>query len=198
MLVKNGICFNCCNSAEYSSKNCPEKVVCSVCAGDSHPSALHIDYSRPQGGEKRENTEIKKTVNNNCAQICGVDPGGGHVPRQIWSRYPQEELCNYVRTYALIDDQSKCSLAKSELFDLLGIKTETKNFKLETCSGVKKNMTSRVAKNLLVTSVDDSTTHQLPPVIECDAVPDNRNEIATPDIVNQFSHLKTLLVTTQN
>lgn len=41
----------------------------------------------------------------------------------------------------------------------------------------------------LVTSLDDSTTHQLPPVIECDAVLDNRNEIATPDIAKRFPHL---------
>lgn len=50
-------------------------------------------------------------------------------------------------------------------------------------------MTSRVAKNLLVTSLDDSTTHALPPIIECYAVPFNRNEIATPDIAKQFQHL---------
>lgn len=61
-------------------------------------------------------------------------------------------------------------------------KTETNNVKLETCSGAK-NMTSRVAKNLKVASVDDNATHQLPPIIECDAVPDNLNEIATPEIV---------------
>lgn len=189
VLVKHGICFKCCNSAEHFSKNCYEKVACSVCASNSHPSALHIDYGRPQGGEQKENSETKKTVNNKCAQICGVIPGGKSCSKTILVKvYDRENPDNFVRTYALIDDQSNCSLAKSELFDLLGIKTETKNFKLETCSGVR-NMTSRVAKNLLVTSLDDSTTHQLPPVIECDAVPDNRNEIATPDIAKRFPHL---------
>lgn len=162
VLVKHGICFKCCNSAEHFSKNCYEKVACSVCASNSHPSALHIDYGRPQGGEQKENSETKKTVNNKCAQICGVIPGGKSCSKTILVKvYDRENPDNFVRTYALIDDQSNCSLAKSELFDLLGIKTETKNFKLETCSGVR-NMTSRVAKNLLVTSLDDSTTHQLP------------------------------------
>lgn len=56
VLVKHGICFKCCNSAEHFSKNCYEKVACSVCASNSHPSALHIDYGRPQGGEQKENS----------------------------------------------------------------------------------------------------------------------------------------------
>lgn len=96
-------------------------------------------------------------------------------PRQFSSRCMLEKIQTifFVRTYALIDDQRNCFLAKSELFDLLGIKTETKNLKLETCSGVR-NMITRVAKNILFTSLDDSTTHQLPPVIVYDAVPDNR------------------------
>lgn len=102
MLVNNGICFKCCNPAEHLSKNCSEKETCSVFASDSHPSALHVDYNRPQGGEEKENTETKKTVNNKCAQICSVIPGGKSCFKTILVKvYPWEDPSNFVRTYAL-------------------------------------------------------------------------------------------------
>ena len=50
-------------------------------------------------------------------------------------------------------------------------------------------MTSRIARNLVVASVDGKTKHTLPPIVECDEIPDNRNEIATPDLAKQFPHL---------
>ena len=41
---------------------------------------------------------------------------------------------NFVKTTALIDDQSKCSLAKNELFDLLNVNSEIRDYKLQTRS----------------------------------------------------------------
>ena len=40
MLVKHGICFKCCNSAEHFSRNCNENVTCSVCASNSHQLSM--------------------------------------------------------------------------------------------------------------------------------------------------------------
>lgn len=109
MLVKHGICFKCCNSAEHFSRNCNEKVTCSVCASYSHPSALHVDYTNPQCGEKRQDTEAKTTVNNKCSQICGVVSGGKSCSKTVLVKvYPQGKPDNIVKTYALIDDQSNC------------------------------------------------------------------------------------------
>ncbi|XP_062587040.1 uncharacterized protein LOC134248654 [Saccostrea cucullata] len=189
ILVRHGICFKCCNSIEHFSRNCNEKVTCSVCASDAHPSALHVDLGSPQGGERRQDPETKATVNNKCAQICGGIQGGKSCSKTILVNvYPQGEPNNFVKTYALIDDQSNCSLAKSELFEMLNINSETKDYQLQTCSGVK-TMTSRIAKNLVVTSLDGRTKHLLPPIVECDHIPNNRDEIATPALARRFQHL---------
>lgn len=83
ILVKHRICFKCCNSSEHFSRNCTEKVSCSVCACDSHPSALHLDNNDPQGGEKKRESETKTTVNNKCARICNDIPVGNRVLRQF-------------------------------------------------------------------------------------------------------------------
>lgn len=50
-------------------------------------------------------------------------------------------------------------------------------------------MTSRIAKNLTVASMDGSTEHMCLPIVECDEIPNNRNEIATPAIARTFQHL---------
>ncbi|XP_062602313.1 uncharacterized protein LOC134264026, partial [Saccostrea cucullata] len=189
ILVRHGICFKCCNSTEHFSRNCNEKVTCSVCASDAHPSALHVDQRSPQGGERKQDSETKATVNSKCAQICGGIQGGKSCSKTILVNvYPQGEPNNFVKTYALIDDQSNCSLAKSELFEMLNINSETKDYQLQTCSGVK-TMTSRIAKNLVVASPDGRTKHLLPPIVECDDIPNNRDEIATPALARRFQHL---------
>lgn len=102
--------------------------------------------------------------------------------------YRQDNPYHTVKLYALIDDQSNRSLAKSELFDLLNINSEPKDFQLQTCSGVN-SMTSRIGRNLMVSSLDGNTIHRLPPTVECETIPDNRKEISTPDVGNQFPHL---------
>ena len=129
ILVKHRICFKCCNSAEHFSRNCTEKVTCSVCASDSHPSALHSEHRSSQGGEKGHDGDTRTTVNNKCAQICGTISGGKSCSKTVLVKvYPKGEPKNFVKTYALIDDQSNCSLAKSDLFDMLRIKFETKEY----------------------------------------------------------------------
>ena len=37
--------------------------------------------------------------------------------------------------------------------------------------------------------MDGSTEHLLPPIVECDEIPNNRNEIATPAVARKFLHL---------
>ena len=148
-----------------------------------------MDYKSPQGGEKRQESESKTIVNNKCSQICGVIPGGKSCSKTVLVKvYTQENPDNFVKTYALIDDQSNCSLAKSELFDMLNVNSEIRDYQLQTCSGVK-TMSSRIAKNLIVASMDGSTEHLMPPIVECDEIPNNRNEIATPAVARKFLHL---------
>ena len=53
----------------------------------------------------------------------------------------------------------------------------------------KINTSSRKASDFVVESFDGSMRLDLPPLIECDQIPDARDEIPTKDIVNHFLHL---------
>ena len=81
----------------------------------------------------------------------------------------------------VIHDQSNCSLAKSKLFDLLSIKGETFLYTLRTCAGTTQTE-GRHAKDLVIKSLDGYKQHLLPTITECNAIPDNKDDIPTPDV----------------
>ena len=99
--------------------------------------------------------------------------------------HPEEKI----RTYVVIDDQSNCSLAKPKLFELLNIDGGTTSYTLKTCAGTSK-LEGRCAENLVIESLDRRKVHTLPSIIECDAIPDSKEEIPTPAVGRAHPHLK--------
>ena len=50
----------------------------------------------------------------------------------------------------------------------------------------------RLASELIIESIDGSAKFKLPNLIECDQIPNIRDEIPTPDIVRHHKHLEDL------
>lgn len=94
-----------------------------------------------------------------------------------------------VKMYAVLDEQSNKSLAKSEFFDLFNIQTSSTPYTLRTCSG-KMDTSGRRGTNFILESVNGKLHLPLPPLIECDMVPDDRAEIPSPEIALHHPHLK--------
>ncbi|XP_013856435.1 uncharacterized protein LOC106512341 [Austrofundulus limnaeus] len=90
--------------------------------------------------------------------------------------------------YAVIDEQSNRSLAKSEFFNLFDIDSSPIPYTLKTCSG-KAQASGRRAVNFFIESMDGKVNLQLPPLIECDSVPDDRTEIPSPEMAQHHPHL---------
>lgn len=67
--------------------------------------------------------------------------------------------------YAVLDEQSNKSLAKSEFFHLFNITTTSDPYTLKTCSGVTKGKDRR-ATNLMIESMDGKIQLPLPSLIE--------------------------------
>ena len=47
----------------------------------------------------------------------------------------------------------------------------------------------RKAHGLIIESTDGAVQHRLPPLIECEHIPDSREEIPTPDVARRYAHL---------
>ena len=111
----------------------------------------------------------------------------------------------------MTDDQSNSTLGRPELFDMLRIEGEEIPYVRSSCNG-KIQSSGRIAhntrgawltqegctitekeRNLITESFDSSIALDFPVVTECDHIPDNRNEIPTPDITRHYDpHLQNL------
>ncbi|XP_062583636.1 uncharacterized protein LOC134245361 [Saccostrea cucullata] len=63
------------------------------------------------------------------------------------------------------------------------------DYQLTSCAGVT-DMLGRQARNLTVSSLDGSSSVDIPIVIECNHISDIRNEIPTPDVARSYTHLQ--------
>lgn len=91
--------------------------------------------------------------------------------------------------YAVLDEQSNKSLAKTKFFNLFEVKASSNPYTLKTCSG-KTETSGRRAANFIIESMDGKLQLPLPTLIECDMVPDDRTEIPSPEIAHHHPHLQ--------
>ncbi|XP_063397214.1 uncharacterized protein LOC134681506 [Mytilus trossulus] len=204
LLKDKNICFRCCESNTHIQRNCPSSgtVKCDICSSN-HATALHVDnfqrnFNTPpialssNGGESAQNSEPNSStpvVKAMCSQVCGDYFSGKSCAKTVLvTIYQKNQRANAVKTYALIDDQSNRSLMKPELSALLNAQGEEISYTLSSCSG-KVNITGKKISNLIVESLDANVALDLPPLIECDGIPNIRSEIPTPEIAAYYNHL---------
>lgn len=94
-----------------------------------------------------------------------------------------------LRVYAIIDEQSNSSLISSELADELGILGPQEKYYLSTCTSEKEVKYGRRVTNVNIQS-PSGTAADLPTLIECDGIPQDKREIPTPEMARRFSHLE--------
>ncbi|VDI60777.1 Hypothetical predicted protein [Mytilus galloprovincialis] len=172
-------------------------VQCAVCGNKRHATAMHIDRytqnrtkadnKKPLTADGGEHSEDNVTVK--CTTLCGdIRVGrscGKTVLVDVYSPNAPEKS---MRVYAAIDDQSNRTLITSELFDDLGIQGQHAQFNMSSCNG-NSTMKCRVANSICVRSIDGKSTFELQDVIECDSIPSELPEIATPEVASAYSHL---------
>ena len=209
-IKEKGYCFKCCDSVEHKSKDCKTEIKCSACQSTRHPSALHIDHkpvhlecppvSSPplplqtnlqsasplqfQGGERPMSGE---PVVSKCTQICGDTFEGKSCAKIVLVKvYHKDDPQHFIKTYAMLDDQSNRTLAKSDFFHLLGIDS---NQVMSSCTGTKLT-SGQIANGYVVEALDGSSKMKLPSVLECNEIPNIPGEIPTPEVARYHSHLR--------
>lgn len=197
-LKEHRICYRCCGSVQHIAKDCKAAVKCSECDSPKHISALHpgpmpvpksATTETDEQNKDEEQTENTTSVISKCTEVCGQS----NSPRScskicLVKAYPEGQKDRAIRMYAVIDEQSNRSLAKTEFFNLFEINATPTPYTLQTCSG-KATTTGRRAENFFIQSMDEKTDLRLPPLIECDSVPDDRTEIPSPEIAQHHHHL---------
>lgn len=197
LLSQHRICFHCLATTNHLAKDCATQVKCSECHSDKHVTALHTG---PLSKPAAEEVELKDAhqyngepaVTSSCTKVCGNTMGGKSCANIcLVSIYANSQPENKIKAYVVIDDQSNYSLAKPKLFDLLNLGGKATPYMLKTCSGTSQAM-GRRAHNLVIESFDGMQSHTLPILTECNAIPDNREEILTPAAARAHPHLEAI------
>ncbi|XP_033979973.1 uncharacterized protein LOC117477426 [Trematomus bernacchii] len=197
-LRDNRICYRCCGSFQHMAKDCKLTVKCFECNSDRHIAALHpgppplnaqsATAGKDKSGEQSESSS--SSVTSKCTEVCGEGYSSRSCSKIILVKaYPAGEKEKAMKMYAVLDEQSNKSLAKTEFFNLFEVKGNSTPYTLNTCSG-KSETSGRRAVNFVIESVEGKVQLPLPPLIECDMVPDERAEIPSPEIALHHLHLQ--------
>ena len=198
LLKEHYICFHCCSSTEHLARNCSADVKCMECESTNHTTALHPgpatwkSNSSPPASEHsgEEDKAEAQEVTSRCTQVCGEGLSARACAKIcLVSVYPTGHREESKRMYAILDDQSNRSLARSEFFDVFKISGRSYEYTLKTCAGLKETA-GRRAIGYTIESLDKKLSFPLPTLLECNEVPDNRAEIPTPDAARHHTHLK--------
>lgn len=210
ILKENSVCFRCCASNTHFAKNCKFKAPCNECKSENHHTALHDgpapsakekDPGQEHGGEDTASssnvsadcTQVTSTPNvtNECTQVCGSEQSERSCSKICLVKiYPTGHKDKAVKAYVILDEQSNRSLARSLFFDIFNDKSSSTPYSLRTCAGVKET-NGRRANGYNVESIDGKISISLPSLIECNEIPNNRDEIPTPNVAHH-AHLKSI------
>ncbi|XP_069610796.1 uncharacterized protein [Ranitomeya imitator] len=205
LLKKHRICYRCCASTNHIAKDCTGEVKCAECSSNRHVTAMHLALAPGiaqhtpapspvpvQGGEGEGPVAAKATVSSSCTEVCGEGSGPKCCAKIcLASVYPEGKPEGAVRMYGMLDEQSNRSLAKPKFFDIFGIKTPATPYTLRTCSGLV-DTTGRRASGYMISPIKGTKSFPLPALIECNDMPDERDEIPTPEAACHHPHLRHL------
>ena len=102
--------------------------------------------------------------------------------------YNEDRPDNVHRVYAIVNDQSNASIVTTDLADKLNVRGPEWKYYLSTCGGDKEVRYGRGVTRLIIRSIHGRTS-KLPTLIGCDSVPQDKEEIPTPEIAKQYPHL---------
>ncbi|XP_052406346.1 uncharacterized protein LOC127952103 [Carassius gibelio] len=198
LLKEHHICFRCCSSTDHIAKDCTAEIKCTECGSVAHVTALHpysptwkskaFPSTSEDGGEedKAEIREVKST----CTQVCGEGLSARTCAKIcLVNVFPNGCKNESKRMYAILDEQSNRSLARSEFFEIFKISGNSYSYTLKTCAGCSETA-GRRASGYTVESVDKKIGIRLPTLLECNQIPNVRTEIPTPEAAYHQAHLK--------
>lgn len=196
LIKKSGLCYRCVATTAHRARECDVPIRCTECNSERHLAILHspnfpkVDGQEPKpvhGGESKE----EEVVTSSCTEVCGSGLEAKSCAKICLAKiYHEDRPDHSIPTYVVIDEQSNRSLAKSELFDELGIGGNAMSYTLKTCSG-RSVETGRRGKGLVIEATNGKII-PLPTVLECNEIPDNRAEIPSPQVAENHPHLREL------
>ena len=179
----HGLCFLC--FGRHVKSKCTSGQSCDHCKG-SHHTLLHLE---PQ----KEKVNSEKVESNLCTTICGSSNSSKSCSKTLLVDLSIEGQPGLtLRCYAILDEQSSSSFADPKVASFFGLSGPVSDYSLSTLSGSTTKTQGVVIKGLKVKGINEKRRHFLPLVYTNPFIPDSKSEVADPQIVGKFSHLRHL------
>ncbi|XP_071492621.1 uncharacterized protein [Diadema antillarum] len=197
LLKQYQLCFRCCLPG-HAARECKARVKCESCGSQRHLTILHWENSNESAKSTQKPEDPPKdnprtNITSACSKMKGSKCIGGKscakiVPVLVRSKRDKSIV---VKTYAVIDDQSNKTIATSKLLDKFDVAYDEISYTLRTCSG-EVSAHGRCADDFVVEDIHGTVCLELPTVTECSYIPDFKDEIPTPEIVQAYDHLRSV------
>lgn len=186
---QNGICFGCLTKGGHLSKDCTQRLNCSIC-NKQHPSVLHIKAL--ESTDQLKKTPVSSTqVSLQDGKNTGVRNMQTYtecllsiVPVQVKSSKGSMIL----HTYAFLDPGSSACFCTEDLMRKLNITGRKTNILLRTMSQ-DKSVPSYIVSGLEVSSLEERNFIHLPEVYTQKIMPVDTCNIPTKEELSKWPYL---------
>ena len=178
---------------------------CSVCSYNHH-TVFHIKNFKPRNANNdhsnknvtvsnsqiagtADNVQESEQVSSLCTQVCNNGIGKScskTVPIYLTS----DDSSVILKTYAIVDDQSNCTLVDPKVPKMLGCKAYECDYSINTVAGCGTTTAGHVVMGLKAKGVFKSKWLPLPKSYTSASIPNAIDEVATRDIVSLHKNLK--------
>ncbi|KAK0136223.1 hypothetical protein N1851_027882 [Merluccius polli] len=127
------------------ARECPVELKCNECESDRLHSHASRNYPLTSGVSCETDTEQQNNslleVTSRCTEVCGDG-----LPAQTCAKiclvrvHPHDQRERSVKTYAILEDQSNRSQARSEFFQQFGIQGSLSPYLMRTCAGTTEKV----------------------------------------------------------
>lgn len=186
-LYERKLCYRCCSN-KHQRHDCKANVQCDDCQSTNHVTVMHFNFKKPVNKQLDADETRVKTA---CTQICGGKFGGKSCAKVVpVTVYHKSNPGLTLKTYALLDDQSNKTLGSPAFFARFAghFDFPEVTYSLSSCVGVTETK-GRRAEGFVVQTLDGTIKLDLPIITECEHIPDDKEEIPTPEVAYNHVHL---------
>ncbi|XP_013403245.1 uncharacterized protein LOC106168647 [Lingula anatina] len=199
-LKEKRLCFGC-YRPDHISKGCLGKRVCQKCH-KRHPTSLHIEgfqlrtslgsQTNSDGKKTRDSSTTRvntndTTVKSSCAATASPDSTVLHGVLPV--KVSQRGSSKVITTYCFYDNGSSGCFITNDLFQNLEASGIPTRLKLTTMQGTDC-VDSTLVEGLVITDLNGSNAIDMPKTFTRNVIPIDHHQIATPEIVQRWDHLR--------
>lgn len=195
ILIENRRCFKC--TGKHMIRNCKNEIKCEKCNGN-HSVLLHNDKVKAkQPFNIRRDSNLNSQSdrqsgpeNSLCTVVCNNSSIAKNCSKTVLVELTLPSVSEKkLLTYAILDDQSSTSFVDPSVIHYFDAPVTSKDYSLITLQGMSTQIRGHVVDNLVIKGINCNQSFKLPPLLTNNAIPNTKNEVASPKDVEAHPHI---------